>query len=277
MYYNVKEGEDVMKTRIISAIIMLLITVPILIKGGELFAIFILIIAICGLKEIIDLRETKKKIPDMIKLLAYVALTVLIIGQFSSDIMVYAIDYRLIALTLFTLLIPIILYHDVDTYNINDSMFMIGVLFFLGTTFSLVVLIRDYSLMYLLFLIIIAIASDTYAYLIGTLIGKHKLLESVSPNKSVEGTIFGIIFGTILGTMFYYMVISNTVNIIILILTVMLLSIVGQLGDLCFSAIKRKYKKKDFSSLIPGHGGILDRLDSIIFIVLIFSLFINII
>lgn len=266
-----------MKTRVMSTIIMLLIALPILIKGGELFAIFIFILAIGALKEIIDIKNSKKAIPFFVKLLSYISLSFLIVGQFSTDIFLNTIDYRLLILILIVMLIPITKYHKDDKYNINDAMFLIGMILFLGISFGLVILIRDYNIKYLILLLIISITSDTYAYIMGTLIGKHKLLENVSPKKSIEGTIFGVLFGTTFAVMYYYMVINNTTDLIKVASVIMLISIIGQLGDLCFSAIKRTYNKKDFSNLIPGHGGILDRLDSILFIILVFSLFINII
>ena len=76
--------------------------------------------------------------------------------------------------------------------------------------------------------------------------------------------------------MFYDLIITTNENILVVVLITLLLSIVGQLGDLVFSSIKRYYKVKDYSNIIPGHGGILDRLDSLIFVALTFILFMNV-
>ncbi len=102
------------------------------------------------------------------------------------------------------------------------------------------------------------------------------MLEVISPKKTWEGFVGGTILGTFIAVMFYKTVINPEVILSNLILITLFLSIIGQLGDLFFSAIKRHYNKKDFSNIMPGHGGILDRLDSIIFVMLAFSLFINI-
>jgi phosphatidate cytidylyltransferase len=107
-------------------------------------------------------------------------------------------------------------------------------------------------------------ASDTGAYLIGMTMGKHRLLPSVSPKKSFEGAIGGIIFaaaalgmmGPLLG-----------MGYIEAIFTGILLSIVGQIGDLAESALKRSAHIKDSGHFLPGHGGVLDRLDSLLFVV----------
>jgi phosphatidate cytidylyltransferase len=119
---------------------------------------------------------------------------------------------------------------------------------------------------------LITITTDSYAYIIGRLIGKHKLLETISPNKTWEGMISGTVIGTIIPTVFYVVAVGN--NPIKMLFITLFLSILGQFGDLVFSAIKRYFGKKDFSNIMPGHGGILDRLDSIIFVMLGFVFFI---
>jgi len=119
--------------------------------------------------------------------------------------------------------------------------------------------------------------TDTYAYLVGRWVGSIKLLEDLSPNKTLEGMIGGTLAGVFVSTVFYHTVVNPELPIYVVVFITTFLSILGQLGDLFFSAIKRYYGKKDFSNIMPGHGGILDRFDSIIFVVLGFMLFISII
>ena len=114
--------------------------------------------------------------------------------------------------------------------------------------------------------------TDTFALLTGMFIGKHKLAPTISPKKTVEGFVGGALMGTFIATSFYTTVINPAMPLVFVIFITLLLSCVGQMGDLVFSFIKREYDKKDFSNLIPGHGGILDRFDSLIFVVLAFIL-----
>ena len=109
------------------------------------------------------------------------------------------------------------------------------------------------------------------------LIGKNKLLENISPKKTIEGMIGGTVLSVIIASNFYYTVIDSSLPLYIIVFMTTFLSIIGQFGDLVFSAIKRYYGKKDFSNIMPGHGGILDRLDSIIFVALGFMFFISLI
>ena len=104
------------------------------------------------------------------------------------------------------------------------------------------------------------------------LVGNHKLCPKISPKKTVEGLIGGVLMGTFVATSFYFTVINSSISLVFLIFITALLCVVGQLGDLVFSSIKRYYDIKDFSNLIPGHGGILDRFDSLVYVTLAFIL-----
>jgi phosphatidate cytidylyltransferase len=118
---------------------------------------------------------------------------------------------------------------------------------------------------WILLVLIIAIVGDTAGLYIGKYFGKNKLSTLVSPGKTIEGTI-GLVFGSVAGSLiFSYFFFPDVSSVHILIIS-FVGSIIGQLGDLCESAIKRNYGLKDASSLLPGHGGLLDRMDSLIFI-----------
>ena len=108
---------------------------------------------------------------------------------------------------------------------------------------------------------------DSFAYFTGRFFGKHKLAPHLSPKKTIEGSIGGIFFA-VLGCMLYGLIIEKTVginaNYIVLAAIGLILSIVSQIGDLWASLIKREYGVKDYSQMMPGHGGIMDRFDSII-------------
>ena len=119
--------------------------------------------------------------------------------------------------------------------------------------------------------ILIFIFTDTFAMFMGMAFGRHKLIPKVSPKKTVEGSILGSVIGTVVACTFYHFLVSPiTISVVLVTLA---LSIIGQIGDLMFSKIKRENDIKDFSNLIPGHGGILDRLDSTIAIMLGFLIF----
>lgn len=263
--------------RIVSAFIALLVFVPIFILGGPIFNIAILVIAILGLKELLDAKRHQKEFPMFIEFITYVLLSLFILVNMTKSSLVFEIDYRYIVGLFLAFTVPVVLYQDRAKYSIVDSLYLIGAVFFLGVSFSLMILLRNINLETIIYLFLITMITDTYAYLIGSLIGRHKLAEKTSPNKSWEGTIFGSIVGTFIGTLFYINFVNSSVELTTVIFMTLFLSVIGQFGDLYFSSIKRYYKIKDFSNIMPGHGGILDRCDSIIFVILGYMFFISII
>lgn len=266
-----------MKQRIITAIIMILIILPIILFGGTLYNIGVYILSILSLKEMLSIKRTKKELPLFIHFISYVALILIITSNLSMNLLYFSLDFRIIAGIFLLFTIPAILYHDREKYSIVDAFFLIGMILFLGSSFSIILLVREKALSLFTYLILISVCTDVYAYFTGYFIGRNKLLEDVSPNKTIEGMIGGTVFGTIIPTVFYITVIGNNLGVLFVLLMSLFLSILSQFGDLVFSAIKRYYGKKDFSNLLPGHGGILDRLDSIIFVMLGFVFFISLI
>ena len=262
-----------MKIRVISAAVLLAIFVPLLLIGGLPYSLLMLLIALFGLHELLKIRKTKKDFPFFVELCAYILVSFLTFNNYRSQNLSFLMDYRLMSIMIFVFLAPMVFINNSKKYNLNDALFLTASTLFVGLSFNLLILVRNFSLNYVIYLFIIATITDTFAYITGRYIGKNKLAPLISPKKTIEGSIGGSIMGVIAGVIYYTTVINPAVDLGIIIFVTLCLSIIGQLGDLIFSAIKRYYDVKDFSNLIPGHGGILDRLDSIIFIVLGFILF----
>jgi len=132
-----------MKRRVITALLLLAIFLPILYLGGIVFNLAVLIIGVLGLKEMLDI---KKEIPIAMKLTAFATFIYFVFSFSSAQNFVFFLDYRIISLILLVLLLPIIFYHDEKKYNINDALSLIGIIFFLGLSFNLIISIRSNNL-----------------------------------------------------------------------------------------------------------------------------------
>lgn len=139
----------------------------------------------------------------------------------------------------------------------------------------------EHGLFLILFAMFCAWMSDAFAYFGGRFFGKHKLAPKISPKKTIEGVISGTL-GCILANVILYAIFDNLVfaephnNYLTIILMSIPLSLIGVCGDLTFSALKRNYEIKDFSNLVPGHGGVMDRFDSEVFVLVSLYAIINI-
>jgi len=259
-----------MKKRIISAAIALIVSLPFIYIGGIPFYLYAMILGILGFREILNLVTDNVEV----KVINYINFITIIGSSFLKNSFDNIIDYKIIGVILLLNSLVMLYNHKNKKLNIEKNFCLIGITLFLGIAFSTLIITRNISIYYFIFIFLVAFANDTFAHSIGTLFGKHKINE-ISPNKTWEGCIGGLVLGTLISTLFYLVFINTSINIFKIIFVTMFLSIIGQLGDLFFSQIKRNYKIKDFSNIMPGHGGILDRLDSVIFIALAFTYFIN--
>ncbi len=260
-----------MKKRIISAIIASLIMAPIVIYGSNIFYITVCILGAIGLNEILTIRGTRKKIPNTMRVLATISYVLIAVG--SCNLFEFNINTNYLIIPYLICFIPILFYDK--KYTAEDAFFVIGTIMFLGLAFNHIIVVRDLSLYKLLYIVVIATMNDTFAHLFGVQIGRYKLCSEISPNKTVEGFIGGSLMATILGTMFYITFISNPPSLIFVIVMSFALSLVATFGDLVFSKIKRLYSVKDFGSIMPGHGGVLDRLDSFLLCIIVYSIFLS--
>lgn len=266
-----------MKKRVISAIVMTLGVGTLLYLGGIYWILFTSLLSLVAVWEFINIRKTKKDFPTLMKLLTYLSVLGIVVYSAINKSGTFNFNYGLLAGFFIIFLLPIVFINDNEKYNIIDAFFLMGTVLFLGIALSFGVTLRNLDVVYIIYLALISILTDTFAYITGNLIGKHKLCEKISPNKTIEGFVGGSLIGTVVPSIYYLAVVNPHMNVFLIVLITLILSVVGQLGDLLFSSVKRYYGKKDFSDLIPGHGGILDRLDSIIFVILVFAIFMQII
>ena len=151
---------------------------------------------------------------------------------------------------------------------------MLPFLFIIKISFG----IKDYNPKIIIGLFILIWTNDTFAYLVGKSIGKHKLFERISPKKTIEGFLGGVVFAAFAGFLISKLYIQpnpefSSKSILIWMIIALIVSIFGTIGDLIESKFKRIAGVKDSGSIMPGHGGVLDRLDSVIFVAPVIYLF----
>lgn len=253
-----------MKQRVITAVIALIIFIPILYVGGLTLDIAAAALAAVGVYELFRMRNLA--IVSFEGVLSIIGAVVLVLPvtqwlPFLNE----SNDFLLYYLT-----VMIILGFSViskNTYTFDEAGFPVLVSLYVGMGFQNLVTARRDSLAVLIFAFFIVWATDIGAYMVGRKIGKRKLWPDISPNKTVEGALGGILCAVIVAVIFLIIQPNLfTQNLATMMLFTVIFSIVGQFGDLVESAIKRHYDVKDSGKILPGHGGILDRFDSMLFV-----------
>ena len=258
-----------MVTRIITSLVGLPIIITLIAIGGVLLKIGVLTVALIGMTELY--KVVSKRILPLHYINCFFALIyIFMLGNF--DVNSLQIFYAI--LILINLLSLVFFY---EKYNIIDCAVGLFAFFYVAVLLANIILVRNYdgSGQFFVWLIFIsAWGCDTGAYFFGKAIGKHKLAPVLSPNKTIEGSVGGIITAAVLGAGFAFTLqhFNPAANGLLGYNTILIFSaicacgaIASQLGDLTASAIKRFTKTKDYGNIFPGHGGVLDRFDSVLF------------
>ena len=247
-----------MKQRVISSVFIVAITILAAYFGGILLDCTLMFVGIYGSYEFINVSRKK------FDLIPFMLMVLTIIGLYFFN------QYRLIIMMIELIaLLALAVFDESESFISVGAIFMMSVI--LGFALYFMKYVQGINKWMFGYVIIISYITDTFAYLIGSRFGKHKLIERISPKKTIEGSIGGWVFAVIISLIWAYYFNFFGIDRNIIFVSSIILPIVSQIGDLVFSLIKRNYDVKDFSDLIPGHGGILDRLDSNIFCIIVFG------
>jgi len=258
-----------MKQRIITAIMMAAIFIPIVIFGDRFFIFFTagLLLCVAAAYEFRNMLANTAPVPKIIDI-ATILFTALfyVIGYFALTGNLPLLTMLLyLGLLIVCYLMLFVLIPEMDAKVLGEIFLTI---LYVGSGFLSLAYIRFLGLNLLIYVLLIAILTDTFAYFIGMKFGKHRLAEKISPKKSVEGAIAGLVIGGSLAALFAILTDIFSFGIVFVFILSFYLSAIGQVGDLVASKFKRNHGIKDFSQLFPGHGGVLDRFDSWIFVAL---------
>ena len=251
------------KERLISGIIVLAIAIAAMLLGGWVLFSFVEIITFIGLFEMYRAIGIEKELPALAGFAATAVYALLLSANVN--------DGAVMGIAIAVLAIMAVYVFTFPKYNAAEIFGAIGGFVYVTVLMSFIYKVRIMpSGLYIIPMVFIcAWGNDTCAYCVGVLFGKHKMSPKLSPKKSIEGFFGGLLGAAILGAIYGLIFGKGLVNLPKPALNCALIGLGGAftavIGDLAASAIKRDQEIKDYSKLIPGHGGILDRFDSILF------------
>ncbi|MEC1520859.1 phosphatidate cytidylyltransferase [Neobacillus niacini] len=252
-----------MKQRIITGVVAAALFLPIVFYGGLPFVLLTYFLATVGLFELLKMK--KLSIFSVHGLLTVLFLWVILYPEQYSDIVdsfYYTKTELGIAFILLLLAYTVI---TKNRFTFEDVGFSILSAIYVGIGFYFFIETRDAGLVYIFYSLFMIWATDSGAYFVGKATGRTKLWPEISPNKTVEGSLGGVVCALIVAVLFSLLTDINA-NLLSLLVITAVLSIFGQIGDLVQSAFKRHFGVKDSGNILPGHGGILDRFDSLLFV-----------
>lgn len=250
------------KTRLLSGIVLVIVLIAAVGYGGSLLFGFLAVISLIGLSELYKVVKVHNNILGFVGYAGTIAYYGLLYFQRMEDMMALTILFLVAVMAVYVLAFPA--YKAEQVMTVFFGLFYVAVM--LSYVYQTRMLPEGNVAVWLIFLS--SWGCDTCAYCVGMLIGKHKMAPKLSPKKSIEGGIGGVVGAALLGALFSLAMNhwgGTSVNLLFYAIICGAGGIISQIGDLAASAIKRNHEIKDYGKLIPGHGGILDRFDSVIF------------
>ena len=270
-----------MKQRIITAIVLGIVAIPVCaFSGTVVFPIVWAILGAVGVYELLGCMGTKNNRFISFPLYILAIFAPFAVRYFRNELQEYSavIVFSLFLYSLYLLAVSVFSYEKNQNVDMNKILASVLVSLYIIGSVSAIVFIRDVNggEYYWYFIFIGAWVTDIFAYFTGMLFGKHKLIPAVSPKKTVEGAIGGVVFCVAFfvgyGALVNYFS-QYDISLILLAIAGLLSALVSMIGDLSMSVIKRTYGIKDYGKIFPGHGGVLDRFDSILAVAIVMALF----
>ena len=247
------------KTRLISGIVLVIIALATIISGSWILFFTLLAVSLIGMRELYKVMKVSDEHVTVLELVGYLGAVLYYIAM-KADFG----NYGTMAIIISMILILFVYVFGYPKYHAEQVMAAFFGVVYVAVMLSFIYLTRSLPdgkfLVWLIFLC--SWGCDTCAYCVGMLIGKHKMAPVLSPKKSIEGAVGGVVGAALLGVIYAAATQGKMAEYALICAVGALISMVG---DLAASAIKRNQGIKDYGKLIPGHGGILDRFDSVIF------------
>ena len=243
-------------------ILIIAVVMPELYFGGIALQVLLNVVAAIASYEIINLNRSENNwVLTAVCFAAIAIMEYVSLSDFSAVMMLWAV------LLFFIELVDKKINSDFVVYTFTMSVLLAAAMRCVYTLYSFE---NVRGIWYMLFVGMACYGCDAGAYFVGSAIGKHKLIPHVSPNKTWEGAIGGYVIGAVMALAYGLWRLADLPKELIIV-SALLLPFVAQVGDLAFSSIKRHFEIKDFGDLLPGHGGVLDRVDSLIFCLVVFN------
>jgi len=252
--------------RWLTAIILGPLVLWVLIKGSTLImAVMVAAVAIAAVREYLRIifQHDETPVSHTLKIISYTISMALVIGACLGS---WQVLFLVLALNLLILSFFVLARFPSDS-NVFDTISrqILGIVY-IPVSLSLLVFLKEMAQgeLWIIWLLVVIFANDTGAFYTGTFFGKHKLAPNISPNKTIEGSLGGIFFSMTAGFIYSLIFFDGFSMALLTIPCAFLMAVAGQMGDLFESAMKRASKIKDSGSILPGHGGMLDRIDGLL-------------